>query len=68
MEDGLLLLELAGMPSAFAPTDSNEEKQLLNLLLSNGEWNRGEVRANFRQPFDLRIDSAAAATSNEPPG
>ena len=69
MEDGLLVLELAREASRlFAQQAPNEKKRLLNLLLSNGEWNRGEVSANFRQPFDLLIDSAAAAASTEPPG
>ncbi|TIL73213.1 MAG: hypothetical protein E5Y70_17805 [Mesorhizobium sp.] len=54
MEDGLRLLELAREASRlFAKQAANEKKRLLNLVLSNCEWDRGEVRANFRQPFDL---------------
>lgn len=53
MEGGLRLLELARDASQlFAKQAANEKKRLLNLVLSNCEWDRGEVRANFRQPFD----------------
>jgi site-specific DNA recombinase len=57
MEDGLRLLELARDASQlFAKQAPNEKKRLRNLVLSNCERNRGEVRANFRQPFDLLAD------------
>ncbi|SJM29709.1 Resolvase (fragment) [Mesorhizobium delmotii] len=66
MEDGLRLLELARDASQlFAKQAANEKKRLLNLVLSNCKWDRGEVRANFRQPFDLLADSAAAAASSD---
>ncbi len=52
MEDGLRLLELARDASRlFAKQDPNEKKRLLNLVLSNCEWDRGEVHANFRATF-----------------
>ncbi|MER8827511.1 hypothetical protein NKH73_15600 [Mesorhizobium sp. M0938] len=69
MEDGLRLLELAREASRlFAKQAPNEKKRLLNLVLSNCEWDRGEVRANFRQPFDLLAESAAAAASSDASG
>lgn len=69
MEDGLRLLELAREASRlFAKQAANEKKRLLNLVLSNCEWDRGEVRANFRQPFDLLAESAASAASSDAAG
>lgn len=66
MEDGLRLLELArdaSQPSAIQA--AKREKTAPELVLSNCEWDRGEVSANFRQPFDLLAESAAAAVSSD---
>ncbi|WP_417674146.1 hypothetical protein [Roseibium sp.] len=50
MEDGVQLLELARNASQlFARQTPHEKKRLLNLLLSNCDWYRGETKANFRQ-------------------
>lgn len=61
IEDGLA----RDVSRLFAKQAANEKKRLLNLVLSNCEWDRGEVRANFRQPFDLLAESAAAAASSD---
>ncbi|CCV06381.1 hypothetical protein MESS2_310006 [Mesorhizobium metallidurans STM 2683] len=42
--------------------------RLLNLVLSNCEWNRGEVGTVFRQPFDLLAETAASAAAAQARG
>ncbi|ESZ05711.1 resolvase [Mesorhizobium sp. L2C089B000] len=69
MDDGIQLLELARNASQmFTHQAPNEKKRLLNLVLSNCEWNRGEVRAMFRQPFDLLAQTAASAAAAQAGG
>ncbi|ESY18631.1 hypothetical protein [Mesorhizobium sp. LNJC391B00] len=69
MDDGIQLLELARNASQmFTRQAPNEKKRLLNLVLSNCEWNRGEVRAVFRQPFDLLAETAASAAAAQARG
>ncbi|RRI05401.1 hypothetical protein EH240_05785 [Mesorhizobium tamadayense] len=46
----------------------HEKKRLLNLVLSNCEWKRGEVRAALRQPFDLLSETVAAVATEEASG
>lgn len=54
MDDGVRLLELArNARQLFARQAPGEKKRLINLVLSNCTWDDGEVRAVFRQPFDL---------------
>ncbi|MER8613160.1 hypothetical protein [Mesorhizobium sp. M1216] len=54
MEDGARLLELVrNARQLFGRQAPDEKNRLLNLLLSNCTWEDGEVRAVFRQPFDL---------------
>lgn len=69
MDDGIRLLELArNARHLFAKQFAHEKKRLLNLVLSNCKWDRGEVRANFRQPFDLlaqTVTEIAAAEARE---
>ncbi|TGQ52295.1 hypothetical protein EN836_19425 [Mesorhizobium sp. M1C.F.Ca.ET.193.01.1.1] len=37
-------------------------------MMSNCEWNRGEVPANFRQPFDFLAETAAAVATGKAQG
>ncbi len=61
MDDGVRLLEPARNASQlFLQQPPRQKKRLLNLVLSNCEWHRGEVRATFRQPFDLLAKTVAA--------
>ncbi len=64
MEDGIRLLELARNASRlFVKQPAHEKKRLLNLVLSNCEWDRGKLRAAFRQPFDLLAETVVAANN-----
>ncbi|MGX5804298.1 recombinase family protein [Bradyrhizobium sp. Arg314] len=69
MEDGVQLLELARKAGQlFVQQPPHEKKRLLNLVLSNCEWSQGEVRGAFRQPFDLLVETTAAAAIEEAHG
>ncbi|MER9363175.1 hypothetical protein [Mesorhizobium sp. M0500] len=69
MDDGVRLLELArNARQLFARQAPGEKKRLLNLLLSNCTWENGEVRAVFRQPFDLLAETTTALSSQRAPG
>ncbi|MFE0014630.1 recombinase family protein [Mesorhizobium sp. NPDC059054] len=66
MDDGIRLLELARNASQlFARQPAHEKKRLLNLVLSNCGWTRGEVQAVFRQPFDLLAETLASAAAQQ---
>lgn len=68
MEDGIRLLELARNASRlFIKQPAHEKKRLLNLVLSNCEWDKGELRACFRQPFDLLSETVASAAKIDVP-
>jgi site-specific DNA recombinase len=65
MEEGVKLLELAqNAQRLFAKQEPREKRRLLNFLLSNCVWRDGEVEANFRQPFDLLVDTTAIAAQS----
>ena len=69
MEDGVRLLELTrNARQLFARWAPGVTKRLLNLLLSNCTWEDGEVRAVFRQPFDLLAETTAALSTEHPRG
>jgi site-specific DNA recombinase len=63
MEEGVQILELArNAQRLFDRQEPRQKRRLLNFLLSNCSWEDGEVRATFRQPFDLLAQTTAAAT------
>ena len=50
--------------------EPRQKRRLLNFLLSNCNWEDGEVVATFRQPFDLLAKTAmtaARAAASETP-
>ena len=62
MDEGGQILELArNAQRLFKRQAPREKRRLLNFLLSNCSWENGEVRATFRQPFDLLADTAMLA-------
>ena len=62
MEEGVRLLELArNARRLFEKQEAREKRRLLDFLVSNCSWRDGELKADFRQPFDLLADTAAAA-------
>jgi site-specific DNA recombinase len=62
LEEGVRLLDVASHAyEAFAEQQPREKRRLLNFLLSNSVWKRGELTATFRQPFDLVAETAMIA-------
>ena len=45
----------------FERQEPREKRRLLNFVLSNCVWEEGEVRATFRQPFDLLAQTTMTA-------
>lgn len=66
MEEGVQILELArNAQGLFERQEPRQKRRLLNFLLSNCSWEDGEVRATFRQPFDLLAETTAIAARRE---
>ena len=66
LDEGVALLDLArNAQRLFAKQEPREKRRLLNFLLSNCTWEDGEVVATFRQPFDMLMETAVAATRIE---
>ena len=62
MDEGVQILELARNAQAlFEYQEPREKRRLLNFVLSNCTWHDGEIRATFRQPFDLLAKTNAQA-------
>ena len=63
MDEGIQILELArNAQKLFEQQQQREKRRLLNFVLSNCNWEDGEVVATFRQPFDLLAQTTAIAT------
>ena len=66
MDEGVQILELArNAQSLFQRQEPGQKRRLLNFVLSNCFWEDGEVRATFRQPFDLLAQTTAIAACYE---
>jgi site-specific DNA recombinase len=66
MDEGVQILELArNAQKLFERQEPREKRRLLNFVLSNCVWDDGEVRATFRQPFDLLARTAAIGARHE---
>jgi site-specific DNA recombinase len=72
LADGVRLLELARRAGElFRGQPASSKRRLLDFLLSNSVWRGGELRATFRQPFDLialtaEADAAGTAAGRGP--
>ena len=63
LAEGAQLLELAGRAyELFRNLPPREQRQLLDFLVSNCTWRNGELTATFRQPFDMLVETATAAS------
>jgi site-specific DNA recombinase len=63
MDEGVTLLTLAkDVQRLFERRPAGDKRRLLNFVLSNSTWSHGELRATFRQPFNL-----IAEISDSPP-
>ena len=66
MDEGVRILELArNAQRLFERQEPRQKRRLLNFVLSNCSWEDGEVRATFRQPFDLLAETTAIAARQE---
>ena len=66
MDDGIALLTLAQKAGTIFKSEPSARKRLLlNLACSNLTWGNGELRADFKQPFDLLAETVAATTGEE---
>ncbi len=66
MDEGVQILELAqNAQKLFERQEPRQKRRLLNFVLSNCSWEDGEVRATFRQPFDLLAETIAIAARQE---
>ncbi len=62
IDEGVRLIELAqGAQRLFPKQQANEQRQLLNFVLSNSTWKNGTPTPVFRQPFDLIAETACIA-------
>ncbi len=61
IDEGIKLLELAQRAHLLFETQPPAEKRkLLNFVVSNCTWKDGELRSEYRQPFDVLAVAAAA--------
>ena len=68
-DEGLRLLELARRAHMlFRQQPANEKRSLLDFVVSNCTWKQGELRATYRQPFDLLAIAAKGEREESPPG
>ncbi len=57
MDEGVALLTLARKAHRlFESKASVEKRRLLNFVLSNCIWQYGDLRAEYRQPFDMLVE------------
>ena len=62
MDEGVALLTLARKAHRlFESASGAEKRRLLNFVLSNCTWQDGELRAEYREPFDLLAETIADA-------
>ncbi len=55
---GVRILELSQSVAAlFVRQDSRQKRQMLQLVFSNCVWKQGELRPEFRQPFDIFVNA-----------
>ena len=68
LDEGVQLLELAGRAyELFRKQEPREQRRLLNFLLSNCTWKDNQLKATFRQPFDLIADASKILKERRPP-
>ena len=61
MDEGVALLTLARKAHGlFDSAPAIEKRRLLNFVLSNCIWQHGELRAEYRQPFDMLAETFSA--------
>ena len=62
LDEGMRILELArNARRLFEQREAREKRRLLDFVVSNCSWKGGELNADFRQPFDLIVETTAKA-------
>lgn len=62
LADGIRILELAkNARRLFDLQEPREKRRLLDFVLSNSTWREGRLNANLQQPFDMIMETTAAA-------
>lgn len=68
LEDGIQIVDFVrSAHQLFEKQPPSEKRRLLNFVLSNCTWERGQLRANLRQPFDFLVKTVDKARSGELP-
>jgi len=58
INEGVRLLELAQSASSlFEKQNATEKRKLLNFVISNSVWDGRNLKAEFKQPFDIIVES-----------
>jgi hypothetical protein len=66
LTDGANLIDLAhDAARLFAKQTPKQKRQLLDFVLSNSTYANGELKAAFRQPFDIIAKTVAIAASEK---
>lgn len=69
MDQGIQILSLGQNASRlFMAQPPKEKRSLLNFLLSNSTWAQGKLAVEFKEPFDLLMQTAGAAARAEAAG
>jgi hypothetical protein len=66
MDEGVTLLTLAkDAQRLFDQRPAADKRRLLNFVLSNSTWRDGELKATFRQPFNLIAEMAGSPPDHD---
>lgn len=66
MEEGIRILELASRAAELFEKQSAEEKRrLLNCVLKGASWQHGNLKADFRQPFEMLAKTALSNSATD---
>jgi site-specific DNA recombinase len=62
LDEGIRILELAqNARRLFEQQEAREKRRLLDFVVSNCSWKGRELNADFRQPFDLIVETTSEA-------
>lgn len=68
LDEGVHVLELAqSARRLFDRQEPREKRRLLDFVVSNCSWKRGELTIELRQPFDIITQATASAVASTAP-
>ncbi len=66
MEEGIRILELASRAAElFEKQLAEEKRRLLNCVLKGASWQHGNLKADFRQPFDMLAKTSLSNSASD---